>query len=571
MNQITRRGLWRFSLSVLIVAMVLALGACSEALSVMPEGAGARGTAKSIIPPTLISDNNATISELLPAGSNVKSLKLEPGALVIGTSYGPLTITGFWYQDGHHDTTVGTAFSSGDSAQTVVGVDFVSEMTVVGLYVKGGAVGTVTLDNPDYDPTKPIKGNNTPTITKNVSGGYLYSYDPGVKADTELTTAPLPNNPNGFKSGISHLDFAWVPTLLVSLNASTSYDRDWNWNIAKGNSLVAADPTISQATPVMLDPGRLLPVTYTVTASAAYTDFNFKVFGAIRVINRAYNLDAADIGGIVAQSSNGAPVSVAGTFPSVLPAGSEASFAFESSPAGKSAGTITALVSTTGKVLGDGAGVGFAFGDPARVLDQSIAIADSLVPAANRTMSLPGGAFSYDAEISSFAVAAVATDVVNTATFTESDSGRQGSASSGVWIQLRPSAGYLRSMGYWKTHAKSSYNDHPTYDSTWDKYKAGGVFAPFYKAAPASYIDVMWTAPKGNAYYNLATQYVGAKLNVATGFAPPAPVAAAIARAEYYYGLYSPAQMAAWKSTDAKNVEVKNLAGILEAFNTSQE
>jgi hypothetical protein len=60
--------------------------------------------------------------------------------------------------------------------------------------------------------------------------------------------------------------------------------------------------------------------------------------------------------------------------------------------------------------------------------------------------------------------------------------------------------------GYWKTHSK--YGPAP-YDETWGLI---GEDTGFFLSGQ-SYYDVLWTEPKGNAYYILAHAYIAAELN----------------------------------------------------------
>ena len=79
----------------------------------------------------------------------------------------------------------------------------------------------------------------------------------------------------------------------------------------------------------------------------------------------------------------------------------------------------------------------------------------------------------------------------------------------------------------------------------------------------ATWINVFWTAPKGNAYYNLAHQYMAAKLNIYGGASVPGSVATAIANAEAWFSLYPPSH-SFWKTN---KTQVTNAAGVLGSYN----
>jgi len=60
--------------------------------------------------------------------------------------------------------------------------------------------------------------------------------------------------------------------------------------------------------------------------------------------------------------------------------------------------------------------------------------------------------------------------------------------------------------GYWKTH---SWFGPAPYDDTWALIGEGNAFF----LSEQSYYDVLWTSPRGNAYYILAHAYIAAELN----------------------------------------------------------
>ncbi|MDQ3494352.1 MAG: hypothetical protein M3485_02170 [Pseudomonadota bacterium] len=123
-------------------------------------------------------------------------------------------------------------------------------------------------------------------------------------------------------------------------------------------------------------------------------------------------------------------------------------------------------------------------------------------------------------------------------------------------------------QGYWKTHV--NYAPKPQFsrkrDATWDLIDGAASAnedASFFGSG-ASYIKVMWTAPKGNAYYNLAHQYIAAKLNVLAG-ASDAAVATDLAAAEALFSAHAPGSNY-WKNkSNSQNVIA--MAGRLAAYN----
>jgi hypothetical protein len=120
--------------------------------------------------------------------------------------------------------------------------------------------------------------------------------------------------------------------------------------------------------------------------------------------------------------------------------------------------------------------------------------------------------------------------------------------------------GCTRTQGYWKTH--SIYGPAP-YDDTW---AAIGEDTTFFLSGQ-SYYEVMWTAPKGNAYYNLAHQYIAAVLNIEAGATAPDEVIDAIAEAELLFAAWTPAQVGALRGNAALRKDFLELAELLDDYN----
>jgi hypothetical protein len=165
-------------------------------------------------------------------------------------------------------------------------------------------------------------------------------------------------------------------------------------------------------------------------------------------------------------------------------------------------------------------------------------------------------------------------DFVNTATITLVDSGTTQDDSHTVTSEITCVCSLTQ--GYWKTHNEPFKGGAPE-DDNWDnvpdsEYDANltqdGPHETFFKSG-TTWFNVFWTAPKGNVYYNLAHQYMAAKLNVLNGAIGPATVVNAIATAEARFNTYTPAEIAAMKGKNktAISAEFTALAGILGAFN----
>ena len=142
-------------------------------------------------------------------------------------------------------------------------------------------------------------------------------------------------------------------------------------------------------------------------------------------------------------------------------------------------------------------------------------------------------------------------------------------ASVNVPLLCVPS-GCTYTQGYWKTHV--DYYAKPQFakkrDSTWDLIDGAGAAnedAPFFGSG-MSYIEVMWTPPKGNAYFNLAHQYIAAKLNVLDGASDTA-VAADLVAAEAMLANLPTSNY--WKNKTNRQ-DALELAGRLGAYNEGE-
>ena len=101
-----------------------------------------------------------------------------------------------------------------------------------------------------------------------------------------------------------------------------------------------------------------------------------------------------------------------------------------------------------------------------------------------------------------------------------------GTLAKDVWFKnmpVTPSGGCTYTLGYWKTH--STYGPAPKADPNWAS--VGGPDATFFTSNQTWY-QVFNTAPKGNAYYILAHQYMAAVLNKNAGASTTSAVDAAM-------------------------------------------
>jgi hypothetical protein len=128
-------------------------------------------------------------------------------------------------------------------------------------------------------------------------------------------------------------------------------------------------------------------------------------------------------------------------------------------------------------------------------------------------------------------------------------------------IEPRREGGCTLTPGYWKTH---SIKGPAPYDDTWLQV---GEDTKFFLDTK-SYYEVLWTAPKGNAYYQLSFQYIAAGLNFMNGAGIPSEVQTAYNSATTLFNTYYPADIAPLKGNNPTRAQFINLAGILGDYNS---
>ena len=141
----------------------------------------------------------------------------------------------------------------------------------------------------------------------------------------------------------------------------------------------------------------------------------------------------------------------------------------------------------------------------------------------------------------------------NLATLTESDTHESRTAEATVHLTapLCP-VGCVWTQGFWKTHP--------------DVWPSGfHPDAPFFSSGK-TWMEALWTPPRGDAYFILAHQYIAAALNRASGASMPAEVKDAFDAATAWFGSHRPGVPAA--SPDGQ--EAIRHAEVLAAYNEGQ-
>jgi hypothetical protein len=336
---------------------------------------------------------------------------------------------------------------------------------------------------------------------------------------------------------------------VVTKTADTSFDRSYNWTIDK-----SADQTS-----LLLSVGQAFGVNYTVTVSSTAADSNWLVSGDVTVFNPAP----------VAATITGVSDVIDGTisvdldcgeiaFPYSLAAGASLVCSYEYAPGDGDSGNNVATATTTGTIGGDSGEAAFSFADAdVTSIDECVDVTDTLKGPLG-TKCNAGGTFNYVYTVGPYAECGTHHDVVNTASFETNDTGATGSDSWTVGVDVAACpVGCTLTQGYWKTHS----NHGPArYDDAWALITPNGADTTFFLSGK-TYYQVMWTPPAGNAYYNLAHQYIAAKLNGLNGAAMTA-IQTQFNQATTLFQTYTPAQVKGSLKT-----QFITLASALDRFN----
>lgn len=342
--------------------------------------------------------------------------------------------------------------------------------------------------------------------------------------------------------------------LAVTKTAATSLTRTWTWDI---------DKTADQ-TDLTLALGQQFLVNYTVIVDASSADSAWAVGGNISVNNPAPI--AATLTGVndIISPSIAANVNCGVAFPYSLAAGGTLTCSYIASLPDADARTNTATAtlqnSPSGTTSFTGtAAVGFGNATVTEV-DECITVLDDLQGTLGTVCA--GDApktFQYSRNVGPYQTCGDYT-VVNIASFTTNDTGATGNDNHTVNVSVPCATGCTLTQGYWKTH--SLYGPAP-YDDAWLAVGPAGADTLFFKTGKTWY-TVFWTPPAGNAFYNLAHQYMAAKLNVLNGASQPPEVFSALAQAE---AIFNGLPAGSTTLTKAQRTLALQLASTLDKYN----
>lgn len=388
-------------------------------------------------------------------------------------------------------------------------------------------------------------------IAKGGDGANVYSYDPEALQGAGLVT---PDNSSGGPAAISHISFCYDWEVLVSKSASTSFHREFSWQIQKE---ALGDPAL------LLSAGQIYLMPYRVSVSSSYSDSDFAVSGVISVHN-----PSAEHSAILASVSD----SLAGVgdlavdcgqvvFPFVLGPGASLECSYSSTLPDGQDRLNTALVEVApGSAVGGGSGTAdVSFGEPDSVTDECVDVDDDQAGFLGSTCE--DQVFEYILPIGPYSACTEHT-FDNEALFTASDSGAQGSDSVSIPVEVACAPdGCSLTPGYWKTH--SEFGPAP-YDDTWAQLPDGA--STIFYLSGQSYHQVLWTAPKGNAYFILAHAFIAAVLNGLNG-ADVSEVGDELAAAQTIFESHSPAQIGSLRPKADLRILILSLASTLDGYN----
>lgn len=370
--------------------------------------------------------------------------------------------------------------------------------------------------------------------------------------------------------------------LEVTKTANTTFDRTYLWNVEKS----------VDETELTLADGEVFNVNYTITATkTSQTDSNWAVSGDITIDNN-HPTKAADITGVVdSLSVDGAVVVDCGGATSV-PANSSIVCTYSSTLGNGSAQTNTATatqqnydydkngVPSAGGTTNYSGNANVTFSAPANVIDEEVEVSDPMGGGVLGTVTVGESpkVFNYDKDIMFTGEGACGDHTVNnTATLTTNDTTTIDTASANVLVHINCFQGCTLTQGYWKTHNDSFKGGAPT-DLNWNNITTMAEKTGFFTMAnsfpvagpntePFTWFTVFQTPPKGNAYYNLAHQWMAAKLNVLNGASTTPAVDGALASAQAFFTTYTPDTFNALGKKHQARKDAITWAGILGSYN----
>ncbi len=457
------------------------------------------------------------------------------------------------------------------------------------------SAATVSETNESATVTDPTVGVDQAAVSGTaimVDGGATCPDDAGLHQNTATVTP----NDGGPTDDASASYTVTCYGLTVSKDATTTFSRDYDWSITKSRFLITGEVDgDGDLTTLTLAAGQTYTANYSVLVQlTGHTDADHAVHGTITVSNPApMDAEGVTVSDLVSPdiaATVDCDAVMPGSQTSVdVPAEGSAQCSYTAALSDATARTNVATATLNG-IGYDSDPVDVTFDDtPDTLIDECIVVVDDNgTPDTSDDTTLgtvclgdlnASGQTTLTTSIDIGPYASCATDqVVNTASFTTqddaNDTDESGSSSYTVNVDVPCPQGCTLTQGYWKTHNDSFKGGAPT-DDAWQllgDVDGDGVVEgegePFFLSGQ-TYFRVMWTAPKGNAYYILAHQYIAAVLNGLNDAAVPAGVQDAIDASKALFTQYTPAQIGALKGKAGNTLRSQfiSLAGVLGSYN----
>jgi hypothetical protein len=364
--------------------------------------------------------------------------------------------------------------------------------------------------------------------------------------------------------------------LRVNRSVDSGYDRNWRWDIDKSHG---------ESEPLMLTAGQTYNVPYTITATATAGDSSLVASGVIHVIN-SNPVKQATLQSVQAAISGVGNADV--DCPSmVVPKNTTLTCTFTATLPDLTPRTVTTTViqvnydhALDASATANGGTTQFIgqiplvpVAAPGTQTDRCAELSDEYMDEVHDLGTACADASPvvrmFTGPITVTADSACEFEVPNVARFVAEDSGISGSDSTLIRVvrtDCDPLDGCVLTPGYWKTH--SSFGPAP-YDPTWALIGEDSTFflATDKDGNPLSWYAVLWTPPKGNAYFILARAYIAATLNGLNGASATEQVIDAMAEAEALFETMTVEQVGALRGNQAPRPRIIELAGILDMYN----
>lgn len=462
------------------------------------------------------------------------------------------------------ETTVIAGGSTVESGETIKYRATLSHLGGSNCNFDGGILSIITPDGVSHEMTNPVP--LVSTGSPHVSGFQSY-----VVSESDVISDNLQAEAD-YSGGSSHTgevhDNAAASVdrntpyqdiaLEVTKDAVPSFNRECAWEIDKtvdvdNHELTDGDSGTSE---------------YEVTVEGDCEDTDYAVTGTITIYNPAEYADAIitsvtdSVDGIVATVDCTEDENFTG-FPYNLPAGETLTCTYSADLPDGTTLLNTATATTSGDVDGgEGtADVDFDGVEPTLVGYEEVNIDDSYEGELGTCIADEGPCvFTYERI---FTCSEDAGEHENIAIIVETEQ----TASATVNVTCTTIGTCTLTQGYWKTHSQQG---PAPYDAEGWGALGGDEEGEIFFLSGMTWLEVFNTAPKGNAYYNLAHQYMAAYLNVANGASVPSEVQDALDDAEDLFNNYTPEDIAALKGNNALRQEFIALAGILGSYNEGQ-